>query len=608
MCGLAGYIGPNALGAPEIERTLSLLARRGPDDEGCIIKDFGTNKASLLHTRLAIIDLDARSAQPFLSDDCTLVYNGEIYNFIELRARLKMEGHHFRTDSDTEVVVKAYRAWGIACLSEFEGMFAFALLDERSGEMILARDAFGEKPLYYMQQGNEFYFASQIKQLKAMGADLGHLNSDRMYRFLAYGYRQLDVKPDTYYTNVFSLPAASYVILKTAKQPLEIKRYWQLEYKPTAMSLSDASAGVKERLLHALEIRLRSDVPIALTLSGGIDSNVIAGLVYKHFGERLHAFSMYDSHENFNEEPLIREAVTALGCPHHSTRVSTDGFIDRLSRMVDWFDEPVSATGMYLDGFLAESVQAAGYKVALSGIGSDELFLGYYDHYLYWLAGQRNSPDYADKLSEWDTSFGKWVRNPWLQDPNRFHETPQERRHIHLNAPNIDEYLTKSPYPLIEEAHYCDDLLRRRMLNEVNREAVPVYLHNGDLNWMYHSIENRTAYLDKELAQFLFTVPSEHLIHDGYTKYLLRQAGEGYVAPSVLHKKRKMGFNASLSSLLDRNDLDLRDRLMVDSPVFDILRKDKMEKLLHPETSLAGLENLLFCFVSAQLFMEHQRT
>lgn len=606
MCGIAGFLGRSTPEPDRIDACLEIMKIRGPDGLGRYDGRLGENRLLLLHSRLAIIDLDHRSDQPMESDDCVVVFNGEIYNYLEVREELQERGHRFRTEGDTEVIVKAYREWGDAFVDRLEGMWAVALFDVQEQRLVFSRDPFGEKPLYTMTTRDGLYFASEVKFLRILSGRTPSIDHERVRNFLAHGYRSVFRKPGTFFTDVRQFPAAGVAAVRAPETPAA-RCYWRPQYNPREMSLEEAEEGVRERLFEAVGIRLRADVPVALTLSGGIDSNVLAGIAVKHFGQDLHTFSMLEWSDGYDERPYIDRAVQWLGAPHHEKHVSSNGFIERLGRMVHHYDGPVLTVGMYLEGFLAESVHDAGFKLALCGNGSDEFFLGYYDHYLYWLAGMKDDPSYGRLVEDWRGSLGRWVRNPILQDPDRFVRNPAERGHLHLNAPNVQDFLIEPVSEVFPEERFCEDLLRNRMLNEMIAESVPVLLYCGDLNWMYYSIENRTAYLDRRLVDFVFSVPSRHLIHDGLTKYLLRRAGAGLVPPDILSLKQKFGFNAPITSLLDRTDDDVRDFLLFDSPLFDIVRRDRIEEILKPDTPLSGLDNFLFCFASARLFYDTQR-
>ena len=613
MCGIAGVIGPRPVAQNRIEAGLRALGRRGPDAAGVHAARLGRYHVQLLHTRLAIIDLDPRSNQPFVRDGLVLVFNGEIYNYIEVRRELESRGVRFHTGSDTEVLLQAWRTWGEACLERLEGMWAFAVLDINAGTLVLCRDRFGEKPLFVSKVGDSLYFASEVKALAALSGVKPAINTDHIRRYLAMGYKVLHKGSETYFKNVSELPSSSLVQL-TGPDMVVPKKYWSLAYRPRAMSAEEALEGARTRLFDAVNLRLRADVPIAFCLSGGVDSTALASIAAKKFGQELHCFSVIDSDERYDETENINIVVNDIGCRHFTVRTSTDGFFERMSDLVAYHDAPVVTISYYVHAFLSEAIAAHGYKVAISGTAADELYTGYYDHYGMWLAEMhalsRTDPsiDFDALVDDWRNGFGQAVRNPLLQDPKAFVNNPQQRDHILLNSDLFKSYLTEPFDEPWTEAPLGSSLLRGRMDNELFHEATPIILGEDDRNSMRYSIENRSPFLDRRLAEFLHTVPTRHLIHDGYTKWLLRASCEGVIHDTVRLDKRKRGFNASIDSMVDRSDPNTRARLLDDSPIFDLVRRDAIEDFLNGSMESNSFSKFLFSFVSSKLFLEHHQS
>jgi len=605
MCGIAGVIGAERPVQARIDAALATMRRRGPDANGVYAGELqgGKGAVTLLHTRLSIIDLDPRSHQPFIDDGLVLVYNGEIYNFVELRRELEALGHSFRTESDTEVVARAWRQWGADCLDRFEGMWAFALFDERDGTLHLSRDRFGEKPLFLARFDGKLYFASEMKTLAALAGVTPRVNLDHVRRYLVNGYKSLHKRDDTFFKDIVSLPAGMVASLKTSDMP-QPSRYWSLSYRPQQMSEADAIGGAREHLLRALKIRLRADVPIAFCLSGGIDSGTLVSMAVKEFGAKVHAFSVVDRDERYDEHENLAAVVADVGCEQHVVYAAFDGFLDRMSELVAYHDSPIATISYYVHSFLSRAISQAGYRVAISGTGADEIFTGYYDHYAFWLAEMSGRPDADALYQDWRRTYGRFVQNPLLKEPLRFRDNPSERRHIYLNRDAYNDLLVSPCNEGFEETAYGENLLRRRMLNELFHESVPVILNEDDLNSMRYSVENRSPYLDRGLAEFLYSVPNEHLVANGLPKWILRAAGEGYLTDKVRLDPRKRGFNASIDSVLDRGDPDVVERLLADSPIFDIVRRDAIARFINGDMSENADSKFMFSFVSAKLFLE----
>ncbi|MDJ0685630.1 MAG: asparagine synthase (glutamine-hydrolyzing) [Alphaproteobacteria bacterium] len=616
MCGIAGHIGGRPAGARVAARVLAAMRNRGPDGSGWIAASVGQTPVALFHTRLAILDPEARSDQPFVRDGLTLIYNGELYNHHALRRDLQARGARFTTEGDTEVVLEAYRQWGRAAEERFEGMWALALFDSRAGSLWLSRDRFGEKPLYLWPYRGALYFASEIKALAAMAGAWPDVNRRQIRRYLVNGYKALYTRGEGFYEGVSELPAAHSLEIMLSgldADRLSPKPYWRLSYQPEEISAEAAQERVDALVEQAIDRRLLSDAPLAIRLSGGVDSNVIAGVALKKFGRDVATFSAISDDPRYDESAAIDEAARYFNGRHHRVRIAKAGFLDRLTRMVNAFDGPPMTISYYIHALVSEAIHERGYKVALGGTGADEIFTGYYDHYLFWLASQAAldtgagaAERHADRAAAWRDSYGQFVRNPYLQNPEAFIDAPDDRRHIFLGADRFSGFL-KAPFDEShEERAYCDDILRNRMLNEIGAETVPVMLHDDDLAAMMVSVENRAAFLDTDLARFLFTVPSRHLVQDGLPKALLRKAGRGLAPPSILENPRKQGINAPVGDFVDFADPDVKERILSDGPLYDIVDRGKVEALLGSALSVNSESKFVFSLISAKLFLDRQ--
>ena len=607
MCGIAGAFGPSPLTQQGVSKALASMKQRGPDAQGCNQYTLNKNTVTFLHTRLAIIDLDPRSNQPYERDGLCLSYNGEIYNFIELRRELSAVGHRFETNSDTEVLLVSYQQWGLNFIDHLEGMWAFALLDQKKGTLILSRDRFGEKPLYTWLKDGTLYFASEIKILSAMVGERPSVNVNHLRRYLVNGYKSLGKVGQTYFNDIQEFPAAGIALLN-APSKLEPTPYWKLRTDITQVSAEDATAHAKELLTKAVELRMRADVPLAFCLSGGIDSATLAAIAAREMGQNIHCFSIIDSDERYNEHENIDTMVAALNCRHHTVHTSTEGFFDRMRRLVGYHDAPVVTISYYMHAFLSEAIAGEGYKIAISGTAADEIFTGYYDHYSMWLAAMHDRPsvDFDTLVHEWKSGMGAHVQNPGLQDPLCFVKNSNQRDHITLDRDLFSSFLTEPFEEAWTEETYSPELLRNRMANELFTEAVPILLHEDDKNSMLYSVENRSPFLDRALVEYIYSVPTEHLIGGGLAKKILRDVGEGIVPDSVRLDTRKRGFNASINSLVDKNDPETRDVLLSDSPIFDVVKRSAIEGFLNEDMQSNSFSKFLFSFISSKLFLEAQ--
>jgi asparagine synthase (glutamine-hydrolysing) len=606
MCGIAGYIGKKQISKSAIDKTLGLMKNRGPDYQDW--RSFIANNTNvyLLHSRLSIIDLDERSNQPFSFNGFTLVFNGEIYNYIEVRKELKKRGHTFVTDSDTEVLLKAYIEYGEDCVQHFNGMWAFAIWDERNKKLFLSRDRFAEKPLYFFQDNDGFYFASEIKAIQSLLQKKLQINYDHLKRYLVYGYKFLYKRPQTYFHGIREIEFASNATLDCDINFIQSK-YWNPESNVEEMTLNEAIEGSRHHLLESVKLRLRADVPLAFCLSGGVDSASLASIAKKEFNYEVATFSIIDPDERYNELENIQSTIDDLDCEHFLVHLNFENMLERLEDLVAYHDSPVFTISYLVHSMLSEKISERGYKVAVSGTAADEIFTGYYDHFNLHLYEMRNHPDFEHFLDDWQEHTGNFVRNPYLKNPMLYFDDQSIRAHNHLNSKEFASFLTEDYSIEITEENYSNSLLRNRMLNELFHEVTPGILHEDDLNSMQYSIENRSPYLDVNLFDFANSIPNEHLIQNGYGKYVLREAMNGTLNNQVRLDRRKKGFNASINSLFDFSNKNIRDYFLDSSSViFDLIDISKIERLINTNPAPNHYSKFLFNFINCKIFLEQQ--
>ncbi|MDQ3336699.1 MAG: asparagine synthase (glutamine-hydrolyzing) [Myxococcota bacterium] len=598
MCGIAGYIGKREISSDRIEHTLELMRRRGPDQRAH--KRFATpdgRTVDLLFSRLAIIDLDERSNQPLEVDGSWLVFNGELYNYLELKQQLDRA---WRTTSDSEVFGAALRRWGtLPALDKTEGMYAFASYDPTTGSVVLGRDRFGEKPLYFVEDEHGITFGSEVKLLASLRGERLPIDPDHLKRYLVNGYKALYKQPRHFFRGLQELPAASAMTIDASGRRTE--RFWTPTFEQDeAMSRDEAVAGVRERLIRSVELRLRADVPIAFCQSGGVDSSSLISIAKKQLGYNVHGFTIASADERYEESALVQQVVDELGLRHTSIPTDTAGFLPRLRELVRYHDAPVYTITYYAHWLLMEAIAKHGYRISVSGTAADELFTGYYDHFLAYLAV---AGDDAARAA-WTEHVKPVVRNPFLSNPDLFVKDKSFRDHIYLDAEGFAQYLHAPWSEPFEETLYSSDVLRNRMANELFHEATPVILHEDDLNAMYYSIENRSPFLDRPLFEFSTRIPTRHLMRDGYAKSILRDAMRGIVPDPILDNRTKVGFNAPIFEFLDPNDAATRAELLAPSPIWDVVRKDKIVDLLDKAFLPNSQSKFLFYFLCSKLFLE----
>ena len=607
MCGIAGYFGTIALPPARLAACMAIMGRRGPDHAASRTwrTDSGRN-IYLLHSRLSIIDLDPRANQPMGSNGKWIIQNGELYNYLECRTSLQRDGVLFSTTSDTEVMLEMLARDGYQALDRCEGMWAFALFDEREGSLTLCRDRFGEKPLYLYRTQDGIYFASEIKFIVAMLGRKIPINRQQLLRYLVNGYKALYKSGETFFEGIEELAAGTLLEI-AADGSGASRRYWMPQFvQLQEMSFERAVLGVRERLIRSVELRLRADVPAAFCMSGGVDSVALISIAKQVFDHDVHGFTIVNADARYEEEEMVRHAVGELGIRHTAIPVTATNFLSNLRCLVRQHDAPIYTISYYLHWLMMESIAGHGYRISVSGTAADELFSGYYDHHLAYLFEIRgNASLHGKALQSWREHVFPLIRNTHLRNADLYYSDSAFRDHIFDGADSLRGFLTEPWHEIFAEECYTNDLLRNRMANELFKEVVPVILHEDDLNAMYFSIENRSPFLDRELFEFCNTIPTRHLIRDGRAKAVLREAMRGIAPDAIIDNRRKVGFNAPIFSLLDVQDPTVRGDLLADNPVFEIVQRSHIENLLKDTSDLDNASSkFLFNFICAKYFIE----
>jgi len=604
MCGIAGYFGKSLPNPEKLKRTSSILKHRGPDGNGLYTHKFKNNNVALIHRRLAIIDIDERSNQPFRYQNTVLIFNGEIYNYIELRKDLEKIGHKFVTKGDTEVLSHALCEWGENALDKLEGMWAFAFYNEIEGSLFLSRDRFGEKPLYIWQKNDGFYFSSEIKGLASLSGEWPKINHDHLFRSLVNGYKSIYKKKETFFKDVKELSSGTFIKYNLNKIEIS-KKYWNPKLiENQKLSFKDAVHQTKEAIIRAVALRIRSDVPIAFCMSGGIDSNTLISVASKILKCDVHGFTIANKDERYDEQRLVDIAVNELGVRHTQVELNRENFLNNIRNIIKAHDAPISTISYYVHWLLMREINLAGYKISISGTAADEIFSGYYDHHLFYLASIfENKKLFNKSKKNWQKSVAPFVRNKFLKDPEKFIKNPKFRDHIYSEK-NFRDYFYNPISDIFHEKEYSVSLLRKRMLNELFYEIVPVILHEDDMNAMEYSIENRSPFLDRNLFEISLQIPTHSLIKNGMAKSVLRESMNGILPNAIRKNRRKIGFNAPIEDLIDMKDKINREQLLDDSKIFKFIKKNKVEKILNKKNLTNSLSKFLFSFINIKFFLE----
>ena len=559
MCGIAGIITPQQsfINTSLLKSMANALQHRGPDGEGYWVSK--KNNCGMAHRRLAIIDLSPAAAQPMhYMERYSIVYNGEIYNYVELRKELQKSGYHFITESDTEVILAAYDFYKEKCLQFFDGMFAFAIWDEKHQTLFTARDRFGEKPFYYFIDKSSFVFASEMKALWAVGIDKT-VEHKMLLNYLTLGYVQNPTdKSQTFYKNIFSLPPSHYAILDAEEMKFTIKRYWDINQKfRQPANDSTASENVEELLRGSISRRLRSDVPVGCSLSGGLDSSTISYFVSQMMNAQkpsadFKTFSAIFPGFEKDESSYINKVVQQLGIKNYTTTPTAEELIHQFEKLCWHQEEPFTSASIFAQYKVFELARQNGVKVLLDGQGADETMAGYHK-YVHWYLQELLSRfnirgvQKAKTLLQQNNVAFKWNSKNILATFLPLHASiALEKREYNKIITNHD--ITKNLLMYLKGREW--EGIHKPIVTKLNDILYFDIMENGleellryaDRNSMAHSVEVRLPFLMAELVQYIFSLPTKYKINEGHTKWLLRSIMSNRLDKSIVWRSEKIGF------------------------------------------------------------------
>lgn len=542
MCGIVGIIGSAPIDEGILSSMTDVMFHRGPDAAGIWVSP--DRSVGLGHRRLAVIDTSCAGRNPMAWDGGRLqiTYNGEIYNFLELRRELETAGYRFRSNTDTEVILAAYDRWDIECLQRFIGMFAFGLWDGGRNRLFLARDRLGQKPLYYAHYNGQFAFASELKAIVTDTEFPRDMDPDALAMYLRYGYIPA---PLTIYRHARKLPPAHYAIYKNGV--LQTTRYWNpiaiAAQQRSDIGESETTLQLESLLRDSVKLQMIADVPLGAFLSGGVDSSLIVALMQEQSAKRVKTFTIRFEDPAFNEADHARAVAKHLGTEHYEDTCGTDQVLDVIGRLPEFFDEPL-ADASAIPTYLLSTVARQQVTVALSGDGGDELFFGYERYHNFaarWLnmAAPKTAGDAPEHLLDAEMDHYAHWHMSW-QDAAiaAMLGRPGQRSVAHEAARlELRQFTPLKRPPLLDLATYLPD----QILTKVDRAS------------MAASLEARAPLLDHRVVEFALALPLEQKWRDGQGKWPLRHLLYKRV-PRILVDRPKMGFSVPLADLF-RNGL-----------------------------------------------------
>jgi len=599
MCGIAGifYFDGTRVGPDLIQTMCQKLVHRGPDDSGIYIE----SNIGLGHRRLSIIDLSSKARQPMFNENETviLVFNGEIYNFVELRDSLIRLGHRFQSKTDSEVIIHLYEDYGVGCLEYLEGMFAFVIWDKKKRQLFLARDRLGKKPLYYSLSKNRIVFASEINALKTISDIDFSIDFEALDLYLEY---QFIPSPWTIYKGIRKVHPAHYILVDPKK--FSTKQYWDVNYcKKLNISFPQAVEEAEEKIQQAVKKRMISDVPLGALLSGGVDSSIVVYFMSKLSNGSVRTFSAGFKEESFNELPYAQKVSQTCKTQHYELIV-TSNIQNDLPKIVSQYGEPFADKSMVPSYYICQEARQH-VTVALTGDGGDELCLGYDKYKLRraiktymklpvklrmkflgsvgFLLNKSSlkqkiirsvMPEY--KVLSWDDF---WWEHFKLK---LYNEEFRKNLNSGFGQERIGNFISKMDISACESEE-------KLLWADIHNYLPDDLLVKMDVASMAHSLEVRSPFLDHKVIEFFAQIPLKYKLYKGESKYILKKIAEKYLPAEVIYRK-KMGFGMPVSQWVKEDFLGLLHNYVVENmALWDLFSKDYFFKVLYQHKK--GLAN-----------------
>lgn len=571
MCGIAGILDWDGAPADSLDPMLKTMVHRGPDDEG----RFVGGPIAMGMRRLSIIDLNSGHQPIFNEDDSVVVvFNGEIYNYVELRADLEKHGHRFQTQTDTEVLVHLYEEEGVGFLNRLNGMFGFSIWDKVNQRLFIARDRLGVKPMYFAETPRGLLYATELKSILAAGLVAKELDADALCEYLVHFYIPGERSA---FRRIKKLLPGHYIVADA--KGIAVRRWWDLtEYTSTCeLKRGEATERLRDLFLDSVRLRMRSDVPVGSYLSGGLDSSLVTAAAARQTDIKFATFSVGFTQSEFDELPYARAVADFIKTEHHEIRVSHADALDRIPSLVWHMDEP-NGDSAILPTYLVSRLAVSQVKVALSGIGADELFGGYHRYHARLGKLERLAflprvllrllrPLLAAAKSEWGYRMNRMIEAPppWIQFLENTHRFNPEvlPRLLNRGGQEIGAYTRR-----IFKQYPGNDFVNQRMYVDAHSYLPDQILALTDRMSMAVSLEARTPFLDYRLVQLATSLPGPWKVEGKEWKIILKEA-LGDLVPAKILRRPKWGFAAPVRSWMNAKHLDALVHLLSHSTLAD---------------------------------------
>jgi len=579
MCGISGIVNryKQQVEKIEIKKINDLISHRGPDDEGFY---FGKNFA-LGHRRLSILDLSSDGHQPMhFLDKYVITYNGEIYNYLEIRSELLENGYLFESNTDTEVILASYDKWGEECVNRFNGMWAFSIFDKEKNILFCSRDRFGIKPFYYTEENNRFIFGSEIKQLLCFN-DINYVNTIILVDYLQYGLEEHT--NETFFKNIFKLEQSHNLIYDLTDYKLRIYKYFDLEFDKNLYTLSEEKSVevLRKTIENSIELRLRSDVKVGTCLSGGLDSSTIAAIASKKYFEKtnekfiaIHAKSI---EEKTDESHFAKEVANYCNLDMIEVEPQLEDITNNIEEVIYTQEEPFGGPSVFMQYFVMKKARENGCIVMLDGQGGDETLFGYENYYSFYFASllkKMRIIDYYQEMS--NLKLFKLSKKQIIKDSVIV---------LFRNQLSTLKYFIKKEKNFIKVQHDRKRLdcffelksFKNFQKRELMSKNLPHLLRYEDKNSMRHSVESRLPFIDYKFVTSAVSTNDTFKFKNGYLKYLLRKTVEDILPDNIVWRTNKFGFEAPTDMWINTHRNEMIKKIFQSELLKNIIDFDEVD-------------------------------
>jgi asparagine synthase (glutamine-hydrolysing) len=610
MCGIAAYFGnyktsPNNL---QITKCINLMKNRGPDHQDYYTKLVNDQKLVLINSRLKILDKSNTSNQPMADNEGVIVFNGLIYNYLEIKKKLESQGEKFKTKSDTEVLLKLLNKKWNKAFDDLDGMWSFVYYNFKKKNILISRDRFGEKPLFFLKKEKSIFFGSTPNYIRLLANESVAINYKKINELLSFGPKVSSYDNETLFSNIKSLESKSFIEIDNSFNFIT-KKYWfpeKINIENKNYSLESYIDRFKNIFDDSFKKRVRSDYPIACLLSGGIDSSIVAYMGSKYTNNSIKYYSIIGKNKKYNENFNIFQNIKILNCSHKFVDYGNHHNIGKLENIIENSGLIMPTLTWMFYSFLLEKISKDQNKTVLVGNGGDELFAGYYTHQLTYLQSIKNKKIFNFQYQMWRKFVKPYIRSRYLNnfkfflynqkkniDAN-FHHTSSLKKFLNFELDNKN----------VKYKKFQKNILKDRLYKDIFFYTIPGQLINSDNISMYYGIENRSPFLSKDLYEFAFKLPNEFLINNGFNKYILRKSFSNFLPTEVINQREKIGFFGEFNDVFDFKNQKLKEIIFDNKYLLSLINEKETMKLLKKDNSLNNYEShFLFTLLNLGIFL-----